>query len=470
MITRAEVQQHASRQSCWIIIDNAVYDVTDFVDLHPGGDSVLLNYAGKDATDAFTPIHAEDTLQKYLQPHHRLGNVPPVEILLESEHSGQIVLPEKVKSKRPKLSSIISISDFEVAASKLLPPRSYAFFKTGAEDEYASAWNRESWKYIRFRPRVLMPMPSVDTSWTIFGNKYSVPFIICPAGGGKLANPQGEVLLTKAAGKHGMLHWVCNNAGSTQKQMADTRVEGQNLYWQIYAKSDLRITEQEIKDAIALGYKGFALTVDAVRAGKREYDMRTSIAEEESDDEQDQDDKDNHEREPTVKRPPSWSDFSWESAITWLRGLTDLPIVIKGIQSWEDAALCARYGAHPWLSNHGGRQLDGAPSAVDTLLEMRRHCPEVFSRCEVIVDGGVERGADIVKALALGARAVGLGRAFLYSLVFGEAGVSKAFRILQHEIETTMALLGVRHLSELNSSYVDTSGFIYAAPFARARL
>lgn len=144
-----------------------------------------------------------------------------------------------------------------------------------------------------------------------------------------------------------------------------------------------------------------------------------------------------------------------------MRGLTDLPIAVKGIQCWEDAALCLHYGVHPWLSNHGGRQLDSAPSAVDVLVEIRRNCPEVFEKCEVLVDGGVERGSDIVKALALGAKAVGLGRAFLYSLVFGEAGVSKAARILKHEIETTMALLGVQRISELNPSYVSAQDAIF---------
>lgn len=112
---------------------------------------------------------------------------------------------------------------------------------------------------------------------------------------------------------------------------------------------------------------------------------------------------------------------------------------------------------HPWLSNHAARQLDGAPSAVDTLLDIRQYCPEVLEKCEVIVDGGVTRGTDVVKAIALGAKAVGLGRAFLYSLVFGEKGVSKAIRILKHEIETTMALLGVTSLDQLNSSYVSLS-------------
>jgi L-lactate dehydrogenase (cytochrome) len=127
---------------------------------------------------------------------------------------------------------------------------------------------------------------------------------------------------------------------------------------------------------------------------------------------------------------------------------------MKGIQSWEDAQLCMEYGVHPWLSNHGGRQLEGAPSALETLFEIHEHCPEVFKKCEVIVDGGITRGTDIVKALALGAKGVGLGRAFLYSLVFGEVGVSKAIRILKHEVETTMALLGVASVDQLNLSYI----------------
>ena len=134
--------------------------------------------------------------------------------------------------------------------------------------------------------------------------------------------------------------------------------------------------------------------------------------------------------------------------------MTNLPIAIKGIQTWEDAALCMQNHVHPWLSNHGGRQLDGAPSALETLIEIREHCPEVVTRCEVIVDGGIRRGTDIVKALALGAKAVGLGRPFLYSLVFGKAGVAKAISILMQEVETTMALLGLTSIEQLNGDYV----------------
>jgi L-lactate dehydrogenase (cytochrome) len=150
----------------------------------------------------------------------------------------------------------------------------------------------------------------------------------------------------------------------------------------------------------------------------------------------------------------TWSKFDWDSAIKWLRSLTDLPIAIKGIQCWEDDELCMKYGVHPWLSNHAGRQLEGAPAAVDTLLEIRKRCPKVLEVCEVIVDGGVTRGTDIVKALVLGARAVGLGRGFLFPLAYGEQGVSKAIRILRHEVETAMALVGVSSIDQLSSLQV----------------
>lgn len=128
------------------------------------------------------------------------------------------------------------------------------------------------------------------------------------------------------------------------------------------------------------------------------------------------------------------------------------------------------HGVHPWLSNHGGRQLDGAPSAAETLLEIRQHCPDVFEQCEVIVDGGVRRGSDIVKALALGAKSVAIGRPFLYALTLGEEGLDKAIRIFKQEIEATMGLLGVSSIKELRPSHVDTHGLKFAGATARAHL
>ncbi|KAJ5397849.1 hypothetical protein N7509_005962 [Penicillium cosmopolitanum] len=369
--------------------------------------------------------------------------------------------PERssIAERRVRLSFVISILDFEYAASQNIPPAAFAFIKAGSEDEQAAKWNRDSWKMLRFLPRVLRPIDKIDLSQSILGIEFSAPFFICPAGGAKLAHSEADLCLTRAAGRHHILHWVCNNSHVSQQAMSEARALDQTTFWQIYARSDLEITTQEVKQAVSLGYKGFALTVDAVRAGKRERDLRASIAKREldgmcvNDDEEDE----GFAGEPSVGRPEMQRGLDWTSAIEWLRKITDLPIAIKGIQCWEDAVLCMEYGAHPWLSNHGGRQLDSAPTAVETLISMRQHCPEVFDRCEVIVDGGITRGSDIVKAIALGAKGVGLGRPFLYSVAFGEAGASKAIRILKHEVETTMALLGITSLEQLNSSYVCVS-------------
>lgn len=154
-------------------------------------------------------------------------------------------------------------------------------FKAGADDEKTEKWNRDSWQLVRFRPRVLRPIESVDLSTTILGTKLKVPFFIGPAGGGKLAHPAGEVMMTRAAARNGVLHWVCNMAGCTQEEIALARAPNQTLFWQIYAKSDLSITEKEVLRAIELGYKGFALTVDAIRGGNRERDRRMEVAENE---------------------------------------------------------------------------------------------------------------------------------------------------------------------------------------------
>ncbi|KAL2825059.1 oxidoreductase [Aspergillus cavernicola] len=465
---RSEVRQHSTRQSCWVIINGTVYDVTAFVNDHPGGASILLKYAGRDATEAFAPVHQIDTIPRYLTPQQNLGAVS------DSDVDETIALPVQSKNKEEKkarLSSIINISDFEYAAIQHLPPTSFAckyssthpFLKSGAEDEHATTWNRDSWKAIRLRPRILRPIETINIATSILDTSFSAPFFICPAGGAKLAHPDGDLCLTRAAARHGILHWTCSNSSFPLPEMASARAPGQTTYWQIYAAADLAVTEEQVKRAVQLGYKGFALTVDAIWSGKRESDLRAnSLLDDDDEDagEEEEEEDTTFAKEPTVKRPPVWSRFNWVSAITWLRTLTDLPIAIKGIQTWEDAALCMQHpGVHPWLSNHGGRQIDSAPSAAETLVSMHQHCPEVFTKCNVIVDGGITRGADIVKALALGATAVGLGRGFLYSIVFGDAGASKAIRILVHEIETTMALLGITSLQELDSSYVSASHF-----------
>ncbi|KAG0652484.1 L-lactate dehydrogenase [Hyphodiscus hymeniophilus] len=369
--------------------------------------------------------------------------------------------------KTPSLRAIINITDFEAAAAQIMEPRSFAFYNSGAEDEITKRWNQKNWQSIRFRPRVLVPIESVEICTTILGNKYTAPFFMSPTGAGDLAHPEGQMILAKVAASNNVMQWVSHYSRDMLKEIMDTR-EGGQVFYQTYISTDLRVTEMELRGAIAIGYGGFALTVDAPRIGKREQVLRSNI----EDFDPRRTSKLHHGRWDCNSTTVSFYDltrascqyycrpsyqFDWISAVKWIRGITDLPIAIKGIQTWEDAALCMQHGVHPYLSNHGGRQLEGAPSAVETLLEIREHCPEVFQKCEVMVDGGVKRGTDIVKALALGAKAVGLGRGFLYPLVFGERGLNKAMGILKHEVETTMALLGVTSVDQLTDSYVTMS-------------
>ncbi|OJZ85151.1 hypothetical protein ASPFODRAFT_208328 [Aspergillus luchuensis CBS 106.47] len=436
--------QYRSKDRCLVIIKENVYDLSSYLDSHPGGSSIILK---RDATEAFEPIHPNNVIEKHLSREAHLGPVADSDMITTpaSAQMKMSSLESSLQKSIPSLlRSVVNIHNSELSVFQILPARSFAFFKSGAEDEKTVQWNQNSWKRIRFCPRVSRPIRAIDLTTSILGTKYSAPCFICPAGGGKLAHPSGDLALTKVAGKHGILHWVPNNTGCSQEELADARADTQTLYWQIYALEDLSVTEKEIKQAISLGYRGFALTVDANRVGKRERDEFS----------ENQEGEDNEFASgPTVSRSHLFPDFDWMSAVSWLRNITDLPIAIQGIQSWKDAALCMKYGVHPWLSNHGGRQLEGAPSAVDTLLAIHAHCPEVIRRCDVIVDEGISRGSDIVKALALGAKGVGLGRAFLYALALREPGVDKAIRILKNEVETTMALLGVVSVDSLNPSY-----------------
>jgi L-lactate dehydrogenase (cytochrome) len=306
-----------------------VYDVTDFIDSHPGGPALVLKYGGKDATEAFEPIHASDTLQRYLSESQRLGIVedeipsPRKEGTSEAQSSssnaddqpnGQHNPGKDIRTmrRRPRLSSMLSLTDFDRAAKVLLPKTSYAFLSTGAEDNFSIQRNRAAWRTVRTRPRVLRPIPEPPkTRRKILGNEFEVPFFVCPAGGAKLCHPEGDTLLTKAAYRQGALHWVCNNAGRSQEEIAAVAGPGQVLYWQIYAKADLPKTAEEVQSAIQLGYRAFALTVDAIWAGKREDDLRARTENDEKDDTDDRvhdvegevEDEAAFKQAPTVTRP-----------------------------------------------------------------------------------------------------------------------------------------------------------------------
>lgn len=306
--------------------------------------------------------------------------------------------------------------------------------------------NRLAYRRIRFRPRVLRKVGEVDSSTEILGVKSALPIFIAPAALAKLGHPLGEINLTRGAGETGILQVISSNSSCSLEELAAERTEGQELAWQLYVASDRDRAEKTIKKAFNLGMSSIWLTVDAPVGGNRERDTKEKIA-----------------RDPVRQarlcfrvfahfsnlpsRQPKFGEKSensgstsaaqfsyvdpnltWED-IPWIKSLAPgKPLVIKGISCVEDAILAKEHGCQGIvLSNHGGRQLDGARPPIDVLQEIRRERPDLLNDMEVYVDGGVRRGTDVLKALCLGAKAVGLGRPFLYAQsAYGADGVVKA--------------------------------------------
>lgn len=284
--------------------------------------------------------------------------------------------------------------------------------------------------------------------------------------------------MARAAAKYGAMQLISNNASQTPEQIVADSQPGQMFGWQLYVQTDRKKSEDMIARINKMkAIKFICLTLDAPVPGKREHDERSknigSNLGVRSSVQSGSASTTTPDSDSASARSESASggvgkalfagtapDLTWRSTLPWLAKHTDLPIVLKGLQTHEDAYLASLYTPQVKgviLSNHGGRALDTAPPALHTLLEIRKYCPEVLSKLEVWVDGGIKRGTDVVKALALGATAVGLGRAPLYGNgAAGQAGVERMLEILKAETETAMRLLGCETVDQLNARHVNT--------------
>jgi len=330
---------------------------------------------------------------------------------------------------------------------------------------------------------VFVDCTKCDLTTSIIGHKVGLPLFVSPAAMARLAHPEGERGIAQGISSFGALQIVSNNASMTPEQIVEGSLPGQIFGWQLYVQNDRAKSEAMLRriNKMSDKYKFICLTLDAPVPGKREDDERyqdvgaslpvpSGI-------------KKADDTEPpaggSVGRQLFWgtaSDLTWKNTLPWLAKHTTLPIVLKGLQTHEDAYLAMQYAPQIKaiiLSNHGGRALDTSPPAVHTLLEIRKYCPEVFSRIDVWVDGGIKRGTDIVKALCLGAKAVGVGRAALFGLgAGGHEGVERTFQskispssneksliwilVLKAETETCMRLLGVEKVSDLGPKNVSS--------------
>ncbi|KAL4758752.1 FMN-dependent alpha-hydroxy acid dehydrogenase [Aspergillus foveolatus] len=483
MYTRKDVAHHNARHSCWVIVNNHVYDVTKFLDAHPGGASAILLYAGKDATAVFEATHPAGTLGQLPHEYH-LGPVAPVTRDAESSPASN---ENKVGSQSsrppapapaPHLHTVQNLNEFESIAKACLSPNAWAYYSSAADSLASLHKNLTDWSKITLRPRILRNVSRVSLSRTVMGHRNSLPVFIAPTARAKLGHPDGEVCLARAAARHNILYAVSSYASVGHAELAEelakekTRLvpasarSGQGaLAFQLYLPHDKerggRALIAKAKDS---GYQALVITVDTPVVGKREADERFQAELEVSSSERagvqvGVPRKAEPGGDAPVLRGFHSSTLDWDD-IPWIREVWGpQPLIIKGIQTVEDALRASEAGIDGiYLSNHGGRQLDYAPSSIQTLLEINCFCPEVLKRVEVYLDGAVRRGTDVIKAICLGATGVGLGRPLLYALSgYGTDGVDKALQMLSDEIETSLRLMGVVDVSELDLSFVNTT-------------
>jgi L-lactate dehydrogenase (cytochrome) len=385
----------------------------------------------------------------------------------------------ELDANKRRLNKVASVEDLRRFARRRLPRGIFDYIDGGAEDERTLADNSAAFARILFRPRVLREVGDVDPSTVLLGRPLPYPMVLAPTGYTRVADPQGELAVARAADRAGLPYALSTMATRSIEEVA--AVSQGRKWFQVYTFRDRGLVKDMIARAAEAGYEAIMPTVDLAVLGQRDRDVRrgftmppklglgtlldgavhpgwtwafaraepirfANVA----------------RQEGGGAAPASMAAFaamkfdpnlSWRD-IEWMRSIWDGPMIIKGIQCVEDAVLAAEHGVEAIaLSNHGGRQLDSAPPAVDLIAPV---LDAVGDRLEIICDGGVRRGADIVKAVALGAKACMVGRAYLYALgAAGEQGVDHVLRMFDADVRRTMALVGARSIDELTPELLD---------------
>jgi 4-hydroxymandelate oxidase len=351
----------------------------------------------------------------------------------------------------------LSVFDFEEAAHRKVQPGHWAYMASGVDDDVTLRANRVGYSHVQLRPRRLHDATAVDTRVELFGTMYNSPIFLCPTGGEKSFHADGELAVARAAKARGTLQ-ILSTVTSVRVEDVNAAL-GRPVWQQLYAPSSWDACVQLLRRVEAAGCSVIALTVDNTTGRNSETYLRTrprdlrqcSAC---------------HEGAPGAGPRPMFEGINMTGvrapypAMDWafvdrLRAFWKGTFIIKGIDTHEDARLCLEHGLDAILvSNHGGRATETGRSTIEALPEV---VAEVGSRIPVFVDGGVRRGTDVFKALALGAKAVGIGRPFLWGLgAFGEGGVSRVLEILQGELRLVMGNCGTRRVSDITRAHVAT--------------
>jgi isopentenyl diphosphate isomerase/L-lactate dehydrogenase-like FMN-dependent dehydrogenase len=346
---------------------------------------------------------------------------------------------------------LLNVGDFEREAERVLDPGAFGYFAGGAGDESTLRANLEAFSGRQLRPRVLVDVSQVTSATTVLGREVSMPVLVAPTAFQRLAHPEGEIAIARAAASVGTVMCQSTLSSATPGELA-TAAPGARLWFQLYWSSDRGFTAELLAAVVEAGFEAVVFTVDFPAAGRRERDLRAAFA------------LPDDLALPNIPGSLARQDFhaalgkivdptlTWRD-LEWLRETCPLPLVLKGILSSEDAVLAAEHGAAAVIvSNHGGRQLDGVSASLDALPDV---VAAVGERVEVLMDGGIRRGTDALKALALGARAVLVGRPVVWGLaVGGEAGVAEVLELLRAELELGLTHLGCRSPAEVTGAHV----------------
>ena len=320
-------------------------------------------------------------------------------------------------------------------AKRNLSPGAWDYLMGGSETETTLNQNRRALDRIAFRPRVLRNVAHIDTGTTLLGQKLKLPIVLAPIGSMQDIIAEGGVAPTRAAARTGIVHMLSSVCAPGMEIIA--KAADYPKFFQLYVRGDQQWVDDTLKKALACGYRALCLTVDRANYGRRERDIAKGHS-------------------PTARRGAATESF--QAALNWndvdrIRSYADVPLILKGIATAEDAEIALARGIDCiYVSNHGGRQLDHSRGSIAVLPEI---VAAVGGRAEIIVDGGIMRGTDVLKAIALGATAVGMGRMQGIALgAGGEGAVVRMIEIIWNEMQNSMALLGVAKLSELSPRYL----------------